>query len=223
MQHVKHIIWDWNGTLLDDTRACLNSVNKMLADRELAQLSIEQYRDLFGFPVSDFYHKIGFVLENEDWDAMAAEFHAMFLLDSSISLHCDTRLTLEALQKRGILQSVLSASEQSILDAMLQEYQLAPYFEKTMGVHNLYGDSKMARGRELVEKIALPRSEILMIGDSLHDYEVAGDLDINCVLIAQGHQSFERLCTCDVPVVRSLSQVLDLIGGDSLCSVSCGM
>jgi len=208
---ITHIIWDWNGTLLDDTRACVNSVNKMLADRGLAQLTVERYRDLFGFPVSDFYHKIGFVLENEDWDVMAAEFHAMFLSDNSISLHSDARLVLDVLQGRGIRQSVLSASKQSILDAMLLEYQLTSYFEQIMGIHNLYGDSKISMGRKLIEKMEIPRSEILMIGDSLHDYEVAGDLEIECILIAQGHQSFERLSTSGVPVMHSLSEVAELI------------
>ncbi|MDA3923474.1 MAG: HAD family hydrolase [Kiritimatiellae bacterium] len=212
MQNISHIIWDWNGTLLDDTRACVNSVNKMLSDRGLPQLTIVQYRDLFGFPVADFYNEIGFILENEDWDLMATEFHDMFLADSSVALHSNARSVLKNLQDRGLVQSILSASEQSILDSMLREYKLDSYFHRVMGIDNMYGDSKISMGRAMIEKMDVCRSEILMIGDSLHDFEVAGDLKIGCVLIAQGHQSFERLASAGVPVLHSLSEVLELIG-----------
>ena len=211
-KNISHIIWDWNGTLLNDTRACVNAVNKMLSDRGLSQLTVEQYRSLFGFPVSDFYREIGFALENEDWDTMAVEFHDLFLSDKSITLHSNTRQILEQLHGLGLVQSVLSASEQSVLDDMIVEYKLDPYFHRVMGVHNLYGDSKITVGRALIEKLGVPVSRILMIGDSLHDYEVAEDIGVSCILIAQGHQSFERLSTAGVPVLHSLSEVPEMIG-----------
>ncbi len=210
---ITHLIWDWNGTLLDDARACVNSVNRMLAARELPQLTVDQYRECFGFPVADFYRAIGFVLENEDWDAMAEEFHTLFLADSSMALHAQTRNVLTQLHNRGVVQWILSASQQSILDRMVQEYELVGYFRRVMGIHNLYGDSKIAIGRAMIELMNVPRSQILLIGDSLHDYEVARDLDIGCVLIAHGHQSYNRLAAAGVPVLQSLSEVPDLIGG----------
>jgi len=210
-EKITHIIWDWNGTLLDDTRACVHVVNKMLSDRGLSQLTVKQYRKLFGFPVADFYNEIGFVLENEDWDLMAAEFHDMFLADSSVALHSDTRSVLKQLQARGLIQSILSASEQSILDSMLRDYKLDSYFHRVMGIHNMYGDSKISMGRAMIAKMDVSLSKIIMIGDSLHDFEVAGDLKIGCVLIAQGHQSFKRLATAGVPVLHSLSEVPDHI------------
>ncbi|MDD2599202.1 MAG: HAD hydrolase-like protein [Kiritimatiellae bacterium] len=212
MPQITHIIWDWNGTLLDDTLACVNAINTMLEARGLPQLSVEQYRACFGFPVSDFYRKLGFVLEREDWDAMARDFHARFLADSSIALHSQTRPVLEQIHLSGVTQWILSASEQSILDLMLREYELSVYFKRAMGAQNLYGNSKVAIGRSMIAMTKVPRCEILLIGDSLHDYEVARDLDIACALIAQGHQSFDRLITCGVPVLRSLSEVPAFIG-----------
>lgn len=212
LKKISHVIWDWNGTLLNDTRACVNAVNSLLGARGLPQLSVEQYRACFGFPVSDFYRKIGFVLENEDWDAIACEFHERFLSDSSMALHPQARLVLEQVHQRGVRQWVLSASHQSILDRMIQEYELTVYFQRVMGVNNLYGDSKIAVGRSMIAVIEAPHDQILLIGDSLHDYEVAQDLDIACVLIAGGHQSSDRLATCGVPVLRSLSEVPAFIG-----------
>ncbi len=211
MQNILHIIWDWNGTLLDDTQASVNAVNTMLSRRGLPGLTVERYREIFGFPVSDFYRKIGFVLENEEWDAMAVEFHDLLLADKSTALHNNARATLEHLQRRGLPQSVLSASKQSILDTMLQSFKLTPFFSWMRGIDNLYGDSKMSVGTALIGEIALNPGSILIVGDSLHDYEVAATLGIRCVLVACGHQSRRRLAAAGVPVLNSLCEIPEML------------
>lgn len=202
-----HIIWDWNGTLLDDTQAGVNAVNAMLAARSLPILDVTAYRELFGFPVKAFYRTVGFRLEEEDWDAMAREFHTLFLADASLRLHEQARPTLAELRQAGIGQSVLSASEQTILDAMLDDYGVTCFFDNVCGVDNLYGHSKLELGHALLRRLGLPQERVLMIGDSLHDHEVAAALGIRCLLVAQGHQSHARLANSGAPVLRSLAEV----------------
>ncbi len=183
----------------------------MLVDRNLSILTVEQYRDTFGFPIWDFYRKIGFELKNEDWDAMAVEFHDLFLADKSISLHSGTKSILRTFQERGFKQSVLSASKQSILDDMINDYGLNGFFKWVRGINNLYGDSKMTMGRELIEEMEISPESIVIIGDSLHDHEVAEDLNINCLLVACGHQSYARLVETGVKVLHSLDEVVGVL------------
>jgi phosphoglycolate phosphatase len=202
---IKHIIWDWNGTLLDDTLAGMNAVNTMLTTRGLPPISLAHYRATFGFPVLNFYRSVGFSLETEDWDAMANEFHRNFLADTTIRLHKHTVAALDHVRSCGIVQSVLSASKQSILENMLSEYGLSHFFTHVYGVDNLYGNSKLEIGRALINAINLPPQSILMIGDSLHDHEVARNLEIYCLLIAQGHQSRGRLAASAAPILDDLS------------------
>ena len=203
----QHIIWDWNGTLLDDTQAGVNAVNAMLAARRLPTLDVATYREVFGFPVKDFYRAVGFRLETEDWDAMAREFHDRFLADTTLRLHADATRALACFQTAGVGQSVLSASEQSILDTMLTDFGVAHYFDIIFGVDNLYGHSKLELGRALLARIARPPEAVLMIGDSLHDYEVSEDLGVPCLLIAQGHQSYARLARTGAPVLNCLADI----------------
>lgn len=202
-----HVIWDWNGTLLDDTQAGVNAVNGMLRARGLPPLDLPRYRDLFGFPVRDFYRSVGFRLEQEDWDAMAREFHARFLADTTLRLHVEAASALGGFAGDGIGQSVLSASEQSILEAMLATFGVAGYFDHVCGVDNLYGHSKLDLGRALLARLALPPHRVLMIGDSLHDHEVADALGTRCLLVAQGHQSYARLARSGAPVLESLGDL----------------
>ncbi|HRR32777.1 MAG TPA: HAD family hydrolase [Kiritimatiellia bacterium] len=206
-QQIRHVIWDWNGTLLDDTQAGVNAVNGMLHARGLPPLDLARYRDLFGFPVRHFYEAIGFRLESEDWDAMAREFHDRFLSEPCIQLHREAAGVLQRFSDAGISQSVLSASEQSILERMLTTFEVGHYFAHIFGVDNLYGHSKLDLGRALLERLTVPRNGILLIGDSLHDHEVAEALGVQCLLIAQGHQSYERLARCGAPVLHRLSDL----------------
>ena len=203
----QHIIWDWNGTLLDDTQAGVNAVNAMLRARRLPPLDLATYREVFGFPVKSFYRAVGFRLEEENWDAMAREFHDRFLADTTLRLHTHAAHTLTAIQQAGIGQSVLSASEQTILESMLADYDVTRYFNNVCGVDNLYGHSKLELGRLLLRRLNLPQDTVLMIGDSLHDHEVAAALGIPCLLIAQGHQSHARLANSGTPVLHSLAEV----------------
>ena len=203
----QHIIWDWNGTLQDDTQAGVNAVNAMLTARGLPPLDITAYRAVFGFPVKTFYRAVGFRLEEEDWDRMAHEFHDRFLADTTLCLHAHAAQALACFQQAGIGQSVLSASEQSILDAMLAEYGITRFFRHACGVDNLYGHSKIELGHALLARLNLPPDGVLMIGDSLHDHEVAVALGTHCLLIAQGHQSYERLTRSGAPVLNSLADL----------------
>ena len=197
---VSHIIWDWNGTLLDDTQACVNSINVLLAKRGVPIIDVTNYRDIFGFPVIDFYRRINFPLASEDWSLVAREFHDVFLADTTFKLQSSTVETLKRIQSLDIGQSILSASEQSILDQMLAGYGIRSFFSHVCGVNNLYGDSKIAIGHQLLARVTLPKESVVIVGDTLHDVEVAHALGVSCVLIAQGHQSRIRLEQAGVPV-----------------------
>ena len=54
-----NIIWDWNGTLLNDTELSIKCINTLLKRRSLPLLSAEQYREVFGFPIREYYQRIG--------------------------------------------------------------------------------------------------------------------------------------------------------------------
>ena len=63
-----HIIWDWNGTLLNDAWLCVEVMNGMLAKRNLPIRTLNQYMDIFDFPVKDYYVKLGYNFEKEPFE-----------------------------------------------------------------------------------------------------------------------------------------------------------
>jgi len=208
---MRYILWDWNGTLLDDTQAALDALNIMLTRRGAKPIGMEFYRDTFSFPVKPFYESIGVILENEDWDALAREYHDLYAAQPK-ALNRETIEALEKVKAAGIRQSIISALRQDLLDEVTAATGVAPYMDCIYGTDNLDGSSKLDRALELMSAIA-PKSgempEVVLIGDALHDKEVADALGVRCVLCAQGSHAGWRLREV-APTGDTLLEAVDL-------------
>lgn len=192
--HPKALIWDFNGTLIDDVHICVDAINVLLKARKLPVIDQKTYKRLFTFPVRDYYEAIGFDFSREAFEIPALAFMDIYVeWIHKACLFPEVRDILERISKAGIPQYVLSAMEQSLLDKLLQQYQIAHYFEVIQGIDDHFGGGKAERGKYLVSKISFPANEILLVGDTLHDAEVAAGLGVDVVLVGQGHQSVERL------------------------------
>jgi len=211
------IIWDWNGTLIDDVGAAVNALNRMLADRGVAATTREYYRAHFGFPVRPFYAQLGVDLEHEDWDRICEDFHRYISEEPDQHPRADAAAVLSRATAAGFRQCILSALRQDLLRRDIAKAGLSSHFEEIYGVDNLDGATKVSRGLELVarlrEKSAPDR--LFFVGDTLHDAEVAAELGAECVLVDCGHQSPERLAAAGRPVTHSLSEAVDFIISES--------
>lgn len=212
MAQYRHIIWDWNGTLLDDLKVCVNIINGLLAQHLLPTLSPEKYQNAFGFPVRDYYVRIGF----EDSNTAIKQVSDLFIAQydhqqHTCNLHPKVIDTLAAIQKLDIPQSILSAYQQTRLNKIVDHFQLRSYFEEVVGIDDIYAHGKIEQGKRLIEKLALPRRDVLFVGDTVHDYEVAQEMGTDCVLIACGHHPKHKLETCCVRVLDQVKDVLTLL------------
>lgn len=206
-----YLLWDWNGTLLDDTQACIDALNAMLRKRGVRPITLDFYRAHFAFPVRPFYASIGVKLEDEDWNRLAQEYHDTYHAQP-LRLNAETRAALELARAQGCRQSIISALRQDMLTRDTARFGVASYMEYVYGTDNLDGGSKIARARELLARLRetegaaceLTNDRIVLIGDALHDKEVADALGIRCVLFSGGGHSYERLARV-APTEDSLS------------------
>ena len=209
---MKYILWDWNGTLLDDTQAALDTLNILLDRRGTKPIAMDFYRDHFAFPVRPFYEQIGVMLEHEDWDALAVEYHDIYA-EQPKALNRETIAALEAVKAAGARQSIISALRQDLLDQVTAELGVAPYMECIYGVDNLDGASKLDRALELMTAITTESAgeppDVVMIGAALHDKEVADALGVKCVLCGQGSHASWRLAQV-APTGETLLEAVNL-------------
>ena len=191
-----YILWDWNGTLLDDTEAALATLNEMIAVRGGQPIGMEFYRDHFAFPVRPFYDKIGIVAHDEDeWNGIAHEYHEVYGRQPK-KLNPLAVTALEMAKEAGCRQSIVSALRQDLLEADMARNGVTKYFERICGSDNLDGASKLDRARVLLRTLSetVPSdTHFVLIGDALHDKEVADALGIDCILCAQGSHAAWRL------------------------------
>ena len=206
---IEHVIWDWNGTLLDDASLCLSLVNELLRECSLPPLSRDRYRDVFGFPIRDYYREIGFDLVAPTFEELSERF--MNRYDARVQgcrLRPQARETLERLSREGLGQSVLSALKHRRLKDAVGRFGIGDLLTETVGIEDDLGDGKLAQGRALLERMEADAEQILFVGDTLHDLEVASHLKVQCVLIDGGHQTPERLEAAGGRVYPSLAEAL---------------
>jgi phosphoglycolate phosphatase len=205
---VRNIIWDWNGTLLDDVQACVDAINVLLDRRKLPGITRDQYIDIFDFPVRDYYLKLGFNLEMEDWHGLATEYHEVYAVASAETmLRPGAIRTLDRFKDAGISLSVLSACELTLLRQMMDQRGILSYFEHIYGLSDLYAHSKLSLGHDMLNSTGLSRAESLLVGDTTHDAEVAAALGMSCLLMTGGHQSAAKLNCCNCPLVPDMDSV----------------
>lgn len=212
IKNYKHIIWDWNGTLLNDVNFCRKIINRILVENNLPELSLNRYREIFTFPVQDYYQAAGLDFTKTSFEVMGKDFIDEYEENKlTCSLHENAIEVLSAIHKNGIRQSVLSAYLHENLVSILNHYNLTQYFDNIIGLDNIYAGSKTHLGLMLLEQLNLPGDEILFVGDTLHDAEVAATMGVKLVLIANGHQVKEKLVINGNLVLENLDQLQNFL------------
>lgn len=221
LKEYKHIIWDWNRTLINDVDLCIRITNNMLNQRGKPTINIDIYKNIFGFPVRDYYEKVGFDFSKESFESLANEFIREYDKNKlDCSLHEGVENLLKKCNDIGITHSILSASNINGLINTVSHYKINEYFLGTNGLSNNFAQSKVEVGKRWISSLTFNKEDILLIGDTLHDYEVAKELDIDCILISKGHQSEEVLKTSTFNVIESISSILKKQKNETLGEVS---
>ncbi|MFC2107533.1 HAD family hydrolase [Bacteroidota bacterium] len=186
---IKAIIWDWNGTLLDDCDICLMAINKLLYERNLPEISKNKYKQIFTFPVKKYYEAAGFDFSKEAFDIPAIEFIDIYYrnLDKA-NLYNGALEVLQYFKNSGLIQWILSATESEYLLNTIEKYKLKHFFEQIQGTDDHFAHSKAHKAELIRKQLKFHSDEILYIGDTLHDLEIGEILGCKTILVSYGHQ-----------------------------------
>lgn len=208
----KHVIWDWNGTLLEDVNLCVTIMNNILTDKRMKTMSVEYYRDIFTIPVIEYYKTLGFDFSEETFESVGKRFIDTYENTKySCNLYPGSEEILTFIRSVGTKQSVLSGYYQETLDEIIKEFRLTDYFDYLVGMNDIYAGSKVTNGKRLIELLNLNGDEVLLIGDTCHDYEVAREIGADAVLLSCGHQPEDKLRSCDVPVLSNHKELYEYL------------
>lgn len=211
---MKYIIWDWNGTLLDDVPLCVDVMNGMLRRRGLPELSVKRYREIFTFPVENYYRAAGLDLLREPFTELAQEYITQF---NRRALDCGLRRgaveALDTLRDLGYRQLIVSASERRALAEQVDRRGVTGYFQAVLGIGDILAVTKDGVAREYLEANGIPAGDAVFIGDTGHDWQVARGIGCRCILVEGGHESRERLESTGAVVLGSLAEAAEKLMG----------
>jgi len=207
----KHIIWDWNGTLINDIWLVVEIMNKMLKKRNMPGIDLKKYGEIFDFPVIDYYAKLGFNFSKESFEELTVEFISEYYTRfNECKLFNEVEEVLKKIRDMGIPQSILSASKEDVLIEKIKYYGIDKYFNRIIGLENHYAESKVERGKKWIDELNLNPQDVLLMGDTAHDYDVSKHIGCDCLLIANGHYSYERLAKLGVDVIGTLKEMIQI-------------
>ncbi|GAB4320765.1 MAG: HAD hydrolase-like protein [Bacteroidales bacterium] len=211
---ITDLLIDWNGTLLDDLQVCVDGINKVLSSRNLPLLDNDRYRNIFTFPVKDYYEAAGLDFDHETFEVPAMEFMDFYIQKiKDAALFQDTKEVLTGLKSRGYNLWLASAMEQELLDRLTTHFGVSVYFNEIWGIDDHYASGKEAMIAGRIKEKGITPAQTCLIGDTLHDAEVAKSLGLECILIDRGHQSAQRLSESGFRVVGSLTEAGMLLNG----------
>lgn len=206
------VIWDFNGTIIDDVELTAASISVLLTRRGLSAIDREAHRQAFGFPVGNYYRRLGFDLSRESQSDLSDEFHEVYVAGiPDCSPNRGVRAILDHFAASGIPQFVLSAAQQEMVEAWAETLGVASYFRAIYGLEDRLAASKEQRASDLIGDFGLRPAETLYIGDTDHDIEVAEGMGCFPVAVLQGHHTCDRFDGLNCEVYRTFADLLKAI------------
>jgi phosphoglycolate phosphatase len=114
---------------------------------------------------------------------------------------------LKNFKKRKLIQVIVSAMEQRMLEKLLEKHHLSDYFSEVRGLTNIYAGGKVHLAQSYINENNINPEDILLIGDTLHDAEVAMEIGCKLILVTNGHHSANRLEAYSKTIINDLREL----------------
>lgn len=197
----KLAVFDWNGTLIDDTFANLAGANATFRHAGVPEVSLERYRDTMDFPVIHAYTRNG--VDPDHYLANFEEYGELFLRvykeeARKASLRQGAVEVLDTLLDKGVTTMILSNYVQHELEAQMASYHVHHKFKHICGntafnAQEHTRTTKLGRLQKLMDEHGYKPEDAFIIGDSLEEPEIAKHMGMMCVSVTWGCFSEERL------------------------------
>ncbi|MGW2399743.1 HAD family hydrolase [Kitasatospora sp. NPDC001664] len=214
-----HIVWDWNGTLLHDMAAVVASSNAAFATLGMAPITLEQYRELYTFPIPKFYELLlGREPSRDEWTVLDAAFQDRYQeLSDACGLTEGAAGLLAGWRAAGRSQSLLSMHEHHRLVPQVRARGIEEHFVRVDGrVGESYGTGKRDYLKRHLERLGQDPARTVVIGDAADDAAAAHWVGARAVLYTGGSHTREKLAGLGAPVVDSLAEAVELVLADEV-------
>ena len=209
--NVDHIVWDWNGTLLDDNHANVAAVNAVCADFGRDPVELEYWRSIFRRPLIPCYEELlGRSLSEQDWERAEELYDSSYVeLLATCGLAPGVPDVLHDWADQGGTQSLLSMAGHDHLVPLIDERGLTSHFTRIDGRRFVTEqDSKTEHLTHHLRNQNLDPAGVVLIGDIDDDARAAREAGARPILVASGLMARERLEATGALVVDTAAEAV---------------
>lgn len=209
-----HVVWDWNGTLLDDLDLVIDSVNAALAEYDVEPITPDGYRNHYTRPVVLFYERLlGRPVDDDEWHRLDLEFQSAYRANlPRARLTGDAAAALASVDAIGAPQSILSMFPHEALVRAVSSLRIDSFFSRIDGLRGVRGEQKAQSLARHLEALSVEPGNCVMIGDSLDDAKAGASVGVPVVLYDGGSHHVLELHETGAPVASSLLEAIRLAG-----------
>ena len=210
---VRHVVWDWNGTLFDDHTAVVAAINDALALLSLRPIDSDTFRTHFTRPVQRFYEQVaGRPIEPGEWHTLDEAYHDSYSARlERLHLAPDAWAALAAAETAGLSQSLLSMWRHQDLVSLVGRLGIGRFFRRVDGLRAPGGGGKTEHLVAHLAALEVESSAAVLVGDALDDLEAARAVGARCILYDGGAHHRHALEATGIPVVDTLTAAVAVL------------
>jgi phosphoglycolate phosphatase len=191
------IVFDWDGTLLDSATGIAISIQEASREMGLEVPSRERASHVIGLGLMDALRHAVPDLPEKSYAEFAERYRKHFLTrEEGMDLFPGVPELLAGLQEAGYTLAVATGKSRKGLERALRASGLGAHFAATRCADESRSKPDPAMLFELMGELSRAPGELLMIGDTSHDLEMATNAAVDAVGVTYGAHPEASLRAC---------------------------
>ncbi len=214
MKRYSAVVFDWDGTVMDSTHAIVAAIQAACADLALPIPDASRASWVIGLSLEAALYHTAPTLDPDRLPLFLDRYRAHFRgLNDAVTLFDGIRGLFDDLARRGVLLAVATGKSRAGLDRVLAASRLEQAFACTRCADEAPGKPDPTMLREILDRLTLAPDQVVMVGDTAHDVEMAAGAGIDSVAVTYGAHDRQTLLRSEpTAMVSSVAELTQWLG-----------
>jgi phosphoglycolate phosphatase len=189
------IIFDWDGTLVDSIDWIVHCLKKSAQDHGCAIPEEQAAKDIIGLSIQNAMQKLFPGIDKKMQEQLVASYSQEFFSKqiTEDDLFTGINKMLLKFKQKGYLMAVATGKNTSSLQRAMQGTELNDYFSITRCADQTSSKPHPDMLDEIIKETGVSKQRAVMVGDSVHDMQMAQNAGIACIAVSCGANSLAQL------------------------------
>lgn len=216
MQQKKHqlYVFDWDGTVMDTTGLIAQGMQQACVAMGYSQPDLNACRETIGLPFSESFARVLPEFRHERIDEFLTAYRNWYLQrEAKVEVVEGLENLFERMTAAGLRLAVATGKSRAGLIRVFERTGLEKYFEATVTADESFPKPNPAMLEQLSDETGVDVREMVMIGDSIHDLQLAQNARCDAVAVTWGAaRPAELECYPALAYVADVKQLVHALG-----------